>query len=133
MTNNLVVKGVIAGAIILFMSVALGAFGAHALEPIFDAKQLDTWQKAVDYLALHGLAVLVVAVLSYQFAGLARWWGAVISAFVLGCVLFSGSLLLWTVTSIHWLVFLTPIGGLLFLLGWLLLLFAGWKLRAYQN
>lgn len=116
------------GAFILFLAVALGAFGAHGLEKTFSPKQLDVWNKAVTYMVMHGLAILVVAVLMQQFSMWLKSWQRVATSFLLGIVLFSGSLFLWALTQIKGLVFLTPAGGLLFLLGWLGLLFTARKI-----
>lgn len=105
--------------VLLFLAVALGAFGAHGLEKSFSAKQLDVWEKGVDYLFIHALAIFMVSFLFELFPKQASHWQRVNWSFVLGVLLFSGSLFVWSVTDIHGLVFLTPIGGLLFLAGWL--------------
>jgi len=116
------------GAFLLFLAVALGAFGAHGLEKVFDAKQLDVWQKAVNYMVIHGLAILFVSGLLWKFSQLSRDWKIALWSFLLGVLLFSGSLILWALTAIKWLVFLTPIGGSLFLLGWVWLFFSAKKI-----
>lgn len=114
------------GALMLFLAVALGAFGAHGLEHQLTLKQLDVWEKGVTYLVIHGLAVLVVSMLFHAVSHRADSWHRVNLVFVLGSLLFSGSLFIWALTSVYWLVFLTPIGGMLFLFGWLMLF---WSLR----
>lgn len=83
----------------MFLAVALGAFGAHALKHTFSPERLAIWETAVRYQVYHALALLVI---QDRFAG----W-----CFVGGTVVFSGSLYLG-------LYPLTPIGGLLFLAGW---------------
>lgn len=117
------------GAVLMFLAVALGAFGAHGLEKILEPKQMETWNKAVVYLTTHALALLMLSGLFYGFPQNAKAWTVTAWCFLLGILLFSGSLFLWVLTQIHWLVFLTPVGGTLFLIGWLWLLFSARKLR----
>jgi uncharacterized membrane protein YgdD (TMEM256/DUF423 family) len=99
------------------LAVALGAFGAHALESRLSAQYLATYEVGVRYHFYHALALLgVVAVLS-------RWpaSGAAVAAgwlFVVGIVIFSGTLYLLAFTGARWLGALTPIGGVAFLAGW---------------
>jgi uncharacterized membrane protein YgdD (TMEM256/DUF423 family) len=107
------------GAISAFLAVAAGAFGAHALRDTVPPDRLAVWETAARYQMYHALGLLVVAYLTAQKeaapARLAGW------LFVAGTVLFSGSLYLLTVTGITWLGAITPLGGLAFLAGWLLL------------
>lgn len=106
-------------AITMFFAVALGAFGAHSLEGVATAKQLDVWQKAVYYMVVHGLSIFAISFLFWVAPQKNKHWFGVIIVFSLGILLFSGSLVLWVLTAIHWLVFLTPVGGVLFLIGWI--------------
>ena len=96
-----------------FLAVALGAFGAHGLENVFAAqpKAREWWEKAVFYQAVHATVMLVVACLQ-PFPG-AAW-----ALFGSGICLFSGSLYLAAVGGPHWLVHVTPFGGLCLLAGW---------------
>lgn len=108
------------GVVFLFCAVALGAFGAHGLKAMLEADgggQLAIWQKAVHYMFIHGFGLLVVAGL-FVFPQQAVYWQRAGWAFVVGILLFSGSLILWVLTHQHFLVFLTPLGGSAFLLGW---------------
>jgi uncharacterized membrane protein YgdD (TMEM256/DUF423 family) len=100
------------GGLIGFFGVAAGAFGAHALRTIVSPARLETFEVAVRYQMYHALALV-----------LAGWLGATGAAwcFVAGTVIFSGSLYLLVLTEQRWLGAVTPIGGLLFLAGWLLL------------
>jgi uncharacterized membrane protein YgdD (TMEM256/DUF423 family) len=108
-----------AAAVLGFLGVALGAFGAHGLEPHLVATgRLETWQKAVLYQFVHVLALLVLAVLP----GL-RFRRAVGLCWAAGVALFSGSLYVLCLTGATWLGAVTPLGGLAFLGGWTLLLF----------
>ena len=108
------------GSLFMFLGVALGAFGAHGLKESLSAEGKQVYQTAVLYHLIHGLALLAVGWLAtlkpmepmIQRAG----W-----AFVIGVVLFSGSLYLLSVTGIKKLGIITPLGGFAFLLGWLCL------------
>jgi uncharacterized membrane protein YgdD (TMEM256/DUF423 family) len=102
-------------AILCFLAVALGAFGAHALKGTLDAHGLtDVWNKAVLYHFLHAIALLVLA--SLPGVNRAASW-----LLLAGIVIFSGSLYLLALTNVRWLGAITPIGGLCFLAGWLTL------------
>jgi uncharacterized membrane protein YgdD (TMEM256/DUF423 family) len=95
-----------------FLAVALGAFGAHALKATLAAHEMaDVWKTAVLYHFLHGLALMVVAVLPVTNRPAAGF-------FIAGIVIFSGSLYLLALTNMRWLGAITPIGGLCFLAGW---------------
>ena len=99
-----------------FLSVALGALGAHALRNMLDEYGKSIYEKAVHYQMFHTLALLAVGILqhlvkdkSFSIAG----WG-----FLMGIFLFSGSLYLLATTGIKWLGAITPFGGVAFLFGW---------------
>lgn len=115
-------RGIIWGGAMLGLAVALGAFGAHGLQSMVSEKQIETWHKAVDYLVIHGFAVMIVAILAFIAPIYERHWRNTARFFVLGALLFSGSLFAWVLTSVKWLVFLTPIGGSVFLIGWVWLI-----------
>ena len=110
-----------------FLAVGLGAFGAHALRDSLDARALDIYDTAVLYHFVHTLALLAVALLCRGQAPHRTLTGAGL-AFALGVALFSGSLYVLAVTGIGWLGMITPLGGVSFLVGWLLLLI--WSLGA---
>ena len=95
-----------------FFGVALGAFGAHALqEKLLALDTLKTWGTASLYHLIHAVVLLILS-REYSTQKLA-WW-----SFAIGIVLFSGSLYVLCVTGIKWLGAITPIGGLALLLGW---------------
>ena len=109
------------------LAVILGAFGAHSLKELISAKELDTWNTAVQYQFYHTLALLFLASFSRfrsRAVNAASWF------FSFGILFFSGSLYLLSlktilnITNIVLLGPLTPIGGLLFILGWISLLVA---------
>lgn len=103
-------------AALCFLAVGLGAFGAHALKGTLAAHaSTEVWKTAVLYHFLHALALLVLAALP----GTGR---LVTALFLAGILLFSGSLYLLALTNIRWLGAITPLGGLCFLAGWLMLI-----------
>lgn len=108
------------------LAVAFGAFGAHALKGRLDDYALGVFQTAVQYHFYHSLALLAVGVLalSQGHSGLLRSSGLL---FVLGIILFSGSLYCLSLTEIKWLGAVTPLGGLAFIAGWVCLAAAAWK------
>jgi uncharacterized membrane protein YgdD (TMEM256/DUF423 family) len=116
------VRGIaLAGALLAGLGVALGAFGAHGLRTILDARALGWWQTAVEYQMWHALGLLAVAGLRVGRRGL--------PALLLGTgtILFSGSLYLMALTGLRWLGAVTPLGGLLLIAGWALL---AWRLAS---
>lgn len=110
MANKLVAFGALNGLI----SVAAGAFGAHALKQRLDARSLEIFETAARYQMFHALAMVLCGVLAAR-ATTAGW------AFQIGIVLFSGSLYVLALTGVKGLGAITPIGGLAFLVGWALL------------
>ncbi|KIO63311.1 hypothetical protein B4064_2403 [Caldibacillus thermoamylovorans] len=113
------------GALNGFLSVALGAFGAHVLEGKIEPKYLETWQTGVTYQMFHAGALLVVGILSNKIsASLLSWSGWL---FFIGIILFSGSLFLLSLTGIRVLGAITPFGGVSFLIAWVLLMIVSTK------
>jgi uncharacterized membrane protein YgdD (TMEM256/DUF423 family) len=108
-----------------FLAVALGAFGAHALRDHLDAYSMDVFQTAVLYHFVHTLALLAVGLLC-RVSRPHRSLRAAGTAFTVGLAIFCGSLYLLSITGIRWLGAITPIGGVAFICGWLLLLY--WSL-----
>jgi uncharacterized membrane protein YgdD (TMEM256/DUF423 family) len=109
-----------------FTGVALGAFAAHGLKDRLSAEYLAIFHTGVMYQLVHTLALLAVALLAVQIPGRLMTWAGI--SFVVGIVLFSGSLYLLTLTGVTRLGIITPFGGLAFLVGWLLLGLAAWRL-----
>jgi uncharacterized membrane protein YgdD (TMEM256/DUF423 family) len=107
------------GAWSALLSVGAGAFGAHALRTRLSAEYLPVFETAARYQMYHALGLLAVAwAVSRWPGGMAQWAGWL---FVLGTVLFSGSLYALALTGTRWLGAVTPLGGVAFLLGWLCL------------
>lgn len=106
----------VSGTVLALLSVALGAFGAHGLEGRLSPGDLVTFETGVRYQMYHALGLLLLAVVSAAVPGfrsrLAGW------AFLVGVLVFSGSLYVLVLTGQRWLGAITPIGGVAFLVGW---------------
>ena len=108
------------------LAVALGAFGAHALRARLTASLLETFETGVRYHFYHAIALVLVVVAldrwpKSNLPTLAGW------LFVIGIVIFSGSLYALAFTGIRWLGAITPIGGVAFIAGWVCLALAAWR------
>ena len=105
------------------LAVALGAFAAHVLEDMLTAQRIETFDTAVQYHIFHTLALFgLVAIGDEIFAP--RWQQYAARFFLWGIVLFCGSLYLLIATDMSKLAMITPLGGLSFLAGWIMLLLA---------
>lgn len=109
-----------------FTGVALGAFAAHGLKARLSPEHLAVFQTGSHYQLIHALALFGVGLLALQAPE--RLVNLAGGAFALGILLFSGSLYLLTLSGIGKLGIVTPFGGVAFLLGWLCLGLAAWKL-----
>jgi len=111
-------------AILGGLSVAAGAFATHALKPTLSDRALEIFETAARYQMYHAIALLIVALLlsrsESQFALVATGW-----AFIVGIIIFSGSLYALSLTDIKILGAITPLGGAAFIVGWLCLAYAG--------
>ncbi|PRO72499.1 DUF423 domain-containing protein [Alteromonas alba] len=107
------------GALLALLGVMLGAFGAHGLKNILDASALATFEVGVRYQMYHALAILLVGGLAAQASLVWRKRAALL--FIIGSVLFSGSIYLLVLTGQKWLGPVTPLGGLCLMLGWVAL------------
>ncbi len=108
-----------AASLLMFLGVAFGAFGSHALRSKLSEHYFDVYKTAVLYHLIHALGLFVVAWVSTQTTDpKVQTAGMLLLA---GIVLFSGSLYILAVTGIKWLGAITPLGGLSFLAGWLIL------------
>lgn len=110
---------IIAGAVLGAIGVAAGAFGAHALASRVTQERLVTFETGVRYQMYHALALILVGWLAAQWPT----WQFTASgiAFLIGSAVFSGSLYLLVLTDTPWLGAITPIGGVAFITGWILL------------
>ena len=109
------------------LAVICGAFGAHALRERLDSYARGVFETAVQYHFYHSLALLAVGVLALHLpqSALLKSGGWL---FLLGIVVFSGSLYLLSLTGVRWLGAITPLGGLALLAGWALLAAAAWRM-----
>ena len=115
MTSNTVLK---TGALFAAFAVVIGAFGAHGLEDLLvDNGREATFETAVKYHFYHSFALLIVGLLMKSMDAKYLIWSA--RLFALGILVFSGSLYILTITNMTFLGAITPIGGVLFILGWL--------------
>jgi len=121
MTNRILVIG----ALMAGIGVAVGAFGAHGLRPILSEKMMAVFETGVRYHLVHALAMLLAGLSAHSFrhrAFVRAGW-----SFLVGILIFSGSLYTLALTDIRTLGMLTPLGGLAFLLGWGFLAGGYWK------
>jgi len=115
--KNIVVTASFLGA----LTIAIGAFGAHGLKELIDAKALATFETGVRYQMYHVFAILVLGIATVIPSNTKKW---VFRFFILGIIFFSGSIYLLSLNSLlpfnaKMIGFITPIGGLFFVLGWL--------------
>ncbi len=119
---------IIAGAVNAAIAVAFGAFGAHALKEKLSEHYLAIWETAVQYQMFHALALLAVGILMSPslFGSVTQlsWAGYLI---LTGIIIFSGSLYVLSLTGIGILGAITPIGGVAFIAGWIMLIVAAIK------
>jgi len=117
---------VIIAALLGFSGVAAGAFGAHGLKGRLSAEMLAVFEVGVRYQMYHALALFAAAWLQYRQPGAIAVVGGWL--FVVGILLFSGSLYLLSISGVKGLGMITPVGGLAFLAGWACLAWAAWRM-----
>ena len=107
------------GAFNAFIAVGAGAFAAHGLKDFLSIEYLSTFKTAADYQLMHGIGLIVIGLINKHDTNRCNI-AAAIFMFV-GIILFSGSLYTLTLTGIKWLGMITPVGGICFLMAWLIL------------
>jgi uncharacterized membrane protein YgdD (TMEM256/DUF423 family) len=107
------------GAFNAFLAVGAGAFAAHGLKDFLSVEYLNTFRTAADYQLMHGIGLILIGILNKHESNRCNIAAAVFM--FVGIVLFSGSLYLLTLTGTRWLGMITPLGGLCFLMAWLIL------------
>lgn len=108
-----------AASVLLTLAVVIGAFGAHGLKAHISNEMMQIYKTGVEYHFYHALGLLLIGVLSISMpSGLLNWSAILLT---IGIILFSGSLYVLAVTGIKWLGAITPLGGLSFILGWVIL------------
>src|SRR5699024_4212488 len=105
------------GAVYGFLAVALGAFGAHMLEGNISEEKLKTWEKAVTYQMFHTVPIIIAGILLRKAQLSSLVWSGWL--FIIGTILFAGSLYVYSTTGVRFLAMITPFGGLTFLIGWI--------------
>lgn len=119
-------------ALFLFLGVAMGAFGAHALRPMFSAQTLSVYKTAVDYQMWHALGLGLIAVF-LRFHGDSRLLRYAAWLMIVGICLFSGSLYVLCISGTKWLGMITPLGGVSLLAAWMLLMFFSLKTGSNES
>ncbi|MFZ0452787.1 MAG: DUF423 domain-containing protein [Ignavibacteriaceae bacterium] len=118
---------IIIGGITGFLGVALGAFGAHILEPKLSPEMIGIYNKGILYQLIHSVVILSIA-----FSGRNRFYKCALF-FTIGIILFSFSLYLYSTTGVISFALITPVGGISFLAGWLLVLIEGFRLNKEEK
>lgn len=118
-------RSIAAAALLGATAVALGAFGAHALRGMLDERALSIWHTAVEYQFWHALALLGVGVLARATPTRALRVSAL--AFVIGSVIFSGSLYALALGAPAFTGAITPLGGIGLIVGWIALGLHAWR------
>lgn len=117
----------LSGLILATLAVMLGAFGAHGLKSQVSEEMLSNYQTGIQYHFYHALGLILLAlfIIVKGDSSLANWTGWL---FLGGIIIFSGSLYVMAGTNAKWLGAITPIGGLAFIIGWVL-----WLVDVYQR
>ena len=110
---------VILGSLLAALAVGLGALGAHALKSHLTIEQLATYQTAVQYQMYHAIGLVLVGLLALHHRS--RWFDTAGWSMLVGIVLFSGLIYLWLATGRRFFVYPVPVGGIAFIIGWVLL------------
>jgi len=112
------------------LAVVTGAFAAHGLQSLLSARMLETFETAARYQMYHALAIGLAAFAVRD--GAARFANLAAALFLAGIFLFSGSLYFLAFTGVTWLGMVTPLGGLSFIAGWIVLALAARKLETVR-
>lgn len=118
------------GALLCMLSVIIGAFAAHGLKSQLNEYQLGIVQTGAKYQMYHGLALIMYSILCFlkkEFVVFAR---VVNTAFLIGTILFSGSLYLLALTKISLFAYFTPLGGLAFIIAWCVFVWSALRVTA---
>ncbi|MBD1845207.1 DUF423 domain-containing protein [Cyanobacteria bacterium FACHB-63] len=117
------------GAILAAISVAGGAFASHALKGKLDDRALAIFETGARYQMYHAIALVLVALFISRTEFADSLLTASGIAFILGIVLFSGSLYALSLSGVKWLGAVAPLGGTAFIAGWLCLAIAAWRMK----
>lgn len=114
---------IVAGALSALAAVAAGAFGAHMLEGRLTSEMIEIFETGARYQMYHALALVGVGLAAARWEGSLWAWAGLL--FLVGTVVFSGSLYALALSGVRWLGAVTPIGGVAFMAGWVLVAIAG--------
>lgn len=117
------------GSILMALAVAAGAFGAHGLRSRLDAYSLSVYEKAVFYHFIHAIGILLIALLARTDAISPAGQGRAAGLLLVGILIFSGSLYALSISGVRILGAITPIGGIAFIAGWLLLAYEATRVQ----
>jgi uncharacterized membrane protein YgdD (TMEM256/DUF423 family) len=120
---------IILGGLLAALAVGLGAIGAHALKSQLPPEQLATFHTAVQYQMYHAIGLVLVGLLSLHQRS--RWFEGAGWSMLIGIILFSGLLYAWLATGRRFFVYPVPVGGVAFIVGWVLTAIGAWGL--YQK
>ncbi|MCG9697267.1 DUF423 domain-containing protein [Shewanella sp. Isolate11] len=113
-----------------FLAVALGAFAAHGLKSVTTPEMIAIFNLGVEYQFYHTFALIAVAFCSHWIRSRLLDWAGYL--FIVGIMLFSGSLYLYALIGAKWTGPVTPMGGVCFLVGWLCIAVAMWRHRVVE-
>lgn len=111
------------------ISVILGAFATHSLKDTLSERALEIWETGTKYQMYHALALILVALLLSRLSTESTALVVAGYAFIIGVLLFSGSLYALSLSGIKWLGAITPLGGVAFIIGWSCLALAAWEFK----
>jgi len=112
---------IVFGSILTGLAILLGAFGAHALKSRISPEDLAIFETGIRYHIYHSIGLILIGLLGFYFPH--NLIDIPAKLFLLGISIFSGSLYLLVLTNTRWLGAITPIGGICYMIGWLLLAF----------
>ena len=116
------------GAVLAFLGVALGAFGAHALKARLAADMLVVYQTGVQYHLVHALGIVLIGVL-VQMVPASKWLPIAAWTMTAGVIVFSGSLYALSISGVRLMGAITPLGGVALLAAWGMVAYAVWQAR----
>lgn len=114
------------GGVLAALAVGLGALGAHALKSQLPLQQLESFHTAVQYQMYHAIGLVLVGLLGLHHHS--RFFDAAGWSMLLGIVLFSGLIYVWLATGRRFFVYPVPVGGVAFIIGWLMLAIGAFRL-----
>jgi uncharacterized membrane protein YgdD (TMEM256/DUF423 family) len=120
-------KQLVSGATLLFLAVLFGAFGAHGLKQFVSPEKLITFETGVRYQFYHSFGIILLALTKKSFPEIKL--NSSFICFVLGIIFFSLNCYLYVLTDIKFFAMIIPIGGLLFMTGWMFFAWNALRLR----